>query len=104
MAEPITLEEAKTHLRVDTNADDSLIEGLIAAARNHCENELGLTITDGGLTVGEVVHPLPASVRSAMLIMLGFLYESRDSDAKEIPGAVAALLDLSPLRQRLGAA
>ena len=36
-AEPVTLEEAKNHLRVDITADDTLIESLILVARNVCE-------------------------------------------------------------------
>lgn len=36
--EPITLEEAKLHLRVDTTDDDALITGLISAARVAAEN------------------------------------------------------------------
>lgn len=36
--EPITLEEAKQHLRVDGNDDDSLIMSLIKQAREWCEN------------------------------------------------------------------
>lgn len=36
--EPITLEEAKNHLRVDGNNDDLLILGLIKQARAWCEN------------------------------------------------------------------
>jgi uncharacterized phiE125 gp8 family phage protein len=36
-AEPVTLEEAKNHLRVDITADDTLIESLILVARNTCE-------------------------------------------------------------------
>lgn len=35
--EPITLEQAKAHIRVDGNEDDTLIEGLITAAREYAE-------------------------------------------------------------------
>lgn len=38
-AEPITLAEAKTHLRVDGAAEDALIGDLIIDARQHVENE-----------------------------------------------------------------
>lgn len=37
-SEPVTLTEAKLHLRVDTTADDTLIAGLITAARITAEN------------------------------------------------------------------
>lgn len=36
-AEPITLQQAKLHLRVDFPEDDTLITGLISAARQYCE-------------------------------------------------------------------
>jgi len=39
--EPVTLEEAKTHLKVDTTDDDTLITALIAAARARAEWHTG---------------------------------------------------------------
>lgn len=43
-AEPITLAEAKTHCRVDGSAEDTLIQGLIAAARDYVEAWTGCPI------------------------------------------------------------
>ncbi len=39
--EPISLEQAKAHLRVDTTDQDDLIEALITAAREKVEDETG---------------------------------------------------------------
>lgn len=39
--EPVSRTEAKLHLRVDTTADDTLIDGLIIAAREHIERVTG---------------------------------------------------------------
>jgi len=39
-SEPFTIAEAKSHLRVDESADDTLIDTLITAARVRAENDL----------------------------------------------------------------
>lgn len=39
--EPITLDEAKSHCRIDVEDDDSLVTALIVAARQHVENATG---------------------------------------------------------------
>jgi uncharacterized phiE125 gp8 family phage protein len=42
---PITLEAAKLHLKVDTNADDALIGDLLAAAVDHVERITGMFLS-----------------------------------------------------------
>jgi hypothetical protein len=44
--ELVTLEEAKAHLRIDSDYEDSIIELYIKAAREHCERFLGLSLVE----------------------------------------------------------
>lgn len=44
--EPVTIEEAKLHLRVDGDSEDTLITALIGAARDYCERFTGLALAD----------------------------------------------------------
>lgn len=45
-AEPVTLAQAKAHLRVDYSADDDLISALISAARQQCEHRTQRTLVN----------------------------------------------------------
>ena len=49
LAEPLTLAEAKAHLRLDGAEEDALLLSLIATAREHLEREAGICLIERGL-------------------------------------------------------
>lgn len=65
----ITLEEAKNFLRVDDEDDECLIASLVMTAKELTEEVLRKPIDE--------LEPLPETIRQAMLILVGTLYESR---------------------------
>lgn len=82
--EPVTVDEARAHIEhavyddsdVDPT-DDAMIEGFISAAREHCEQFLGLTLARKTLEVGLSEYP-------------------DDSDPIELPfGPVVELLSIT---------
>ena len=81
----ITLEEAKAYLRVDTDADDALIGGLLLSAGRLCADVARLTDAEwaqadavpSGDDSTDVVS-LRAALRVAVYYTLGYLYEHRE--------------------------
>lgn len=65
MAQPVTVAEAKLFLRVEHEAEDGLIQTLIAAAQTRVEGEVGLSLTSTA----------PAGLRLAILMLVLRAYE-----------------------------
>lgn len=75
----VTLEEVKTHLRVQHDEEDALIEGLIAQAQTAAEDFCRVSFdpfTDDSGSVAEV----PGPVKLAVLLMVGYFYEHREAE------------------------
>lgn len=99
----VTLEEAKLHLRVDGDAEDSDITLKVHAASGAVR---GYLKSAADLYLGEDGTPdldkVPFEVKAATLLMLGHLYKDRDEDSSNaysqgfLPRPVTALL--YPLR------
>lgn len=70
----LTLAETKLHLRVDHDDEDVLIEALMATATAACADYLNMPAAD-------LVVAVPAPVKSAALLLVGNLYEHRESMA-----------------------
>ena len=64
----VTVDEVKTHLRIQHDEEDAYLTGLIvqaqAAAEDYCRPQFS--------------DPAPEPVRLAVLLMVGFYYENRD--------------------------
>ena len=185
-SEPISLEEARLHLRLDTSGsppshpDDSIVESLITAARQNAEDYTGLKIASGvyevradsfkdfeisletwpvtsvtsisyvdlegndqtltvsdydidtyarpariksmlttfpaakevtirftaGFTDGQSPnpYPIPQSIKAAMLLMIGHLYDNREavSDVQSYERPMGSTYLLNPYRIKLG--
>ena len=70
MTVPVSLTEAKLFLRVEHDAEDSLIQTLIDAARTRVEGEVGVSL--------EATSPAP--LRLAVLMLVLRAYERGDDD------------------------
>ena len=113
VVEPVTLSEAKAHLRVDGNESDSEITAMISAAREWCEQYLDRTLIytqwvmrfdrfpDESTQDIELPRPPMVTAGTATAMSLTFTYENGTTatygtgsyrvDRNATPGAVKTL-------------
>jgi uncharacterized phage protein (predicted DNA packaging) len=81
----VSLEETKTYLRVDGDAENTLITDFIRASEDICEGILRRSLED--------FEEVPETVRQAVLFSVGQFYELRERiDVKLLTEMVRRLL------------
>ena len=70
----VTVDEVKTHLRIQQDEEDGYIDGLIAQAQAAAEDFCRVQFSD----------PAPEPVRLAVLLMVSHYYENRDNPDKQV--------------------
>jgi uncharacterized phiE125 gp8 family phage protein len=102
-AEPITLDEAKLHCRVDGDADDLLVASLILAARLHIERCLDLALVSQSWSLYLDRWPDTPFVELPLAPLIGVdavrLYSPTDTNVTLDPGLFA--VDAVSRRPRL---
>ncbi|WP_312723978.1 head-tail connector protein [Stutzerimonas kunmingensis] len=87
----LTLEEIKAHLRVDGSAEDAQLLAISEAAQDYATQYLGRSAIPWNDDAGNPV-PVPASVRAAILLVVGDLYENREDNViGTIVGRIGAI-------------
>ena len=72
----ISLEDAKSHLRVDFDDDDRYIESLVGAAEASLGHNLGITLEN--LFLSGSLSELPADLKHAEKLLVSQWYENRE--------------------------
>ena len=70
----LTVDEVKSHLRIETDDEDELLERLIAQAQAFAETYCRVSFEEDA----------PEPVRLAVLLMVSHYYENRDNPDRQI--------------------
>lgn len=70
----LTIDEVKTHLRIQHDEEDEYLEGLIAQAQGAAEDYCRVEFADAA----------PEPVRLAVLLMVSHYYENRDIPDRQV--------------------
>lgn len=111
-SEPIEVAEAKTWLKVDTSADDSLITSLIAATREHIESTTGLALftqtiqekLDGWPYYDDVTNPFQVFhlLRYPVQSISSITYTDSDGSSQTLNSSIYTLDNTSGNFARVG--
>jgi len=96
--EPIKRDEAKDHLRVDGNADDLLVDALIRAAREHCEQYTGRSLISTRWRYTLDGFPCDGTIRlpmSPLIAVQSMTYDDADGDSQTLDASAYRVDDAS---------
>ena len=81
----LSVDEVKTHLRIETDEEDSYLASLIVQAQSTAEDfcRTAFGVDDAG---NEISAPEP--VRLAVLLMVSHYYENRDNPDRAVYGTM----------------
>ncbi|WP_168990453.1 head-tail connector protein [Aureimonas flava] len=100
-AEPVTLAEAKAHLRIDRADEDGTIEGFLRAARETIEARTGLVLARCGFRLcldSPAAADLALSRRPARAVLAARWFDGAGTPQHADPAAVRIVRDGGALR------
>ncbi len=95
--EPVTLEEAKLHCRIDVDDDDTIINGLIATAREYCETFSGRAYVQRSLMLTMTHWPSTRQIilpRPPLASVASVVYIDADGNPQTLTAGTDYLVDL----------
>jgi uncharacterized phiE125 gp8 family phage protein len=87
--EPITLADARLHVRQDLMVEDTLISGWISAAREHCENYTGIAFAPQTWEIALDVFPDAIALEGGFvdeIVLVGYYDEDGNSQSIAFSG------------------